>query len=196
MTQEKSDYYNLQSELYRIYHRKKKAVIFLSVSIIFTILAIIIGHQNNLPIINTIITALFIGFITFCIFMLLHLVWVNMNQSDYEERMVKAGIEYLSEKRLSKKRIETIRTRAEIGINALSSRTFLPVAAIPFLITYFSGKISSEAQLFIAVILILIGTSFIIELDKANMDILIRQIYVSHVPEKKEKKKNKKQKND
>jgi len=106
--------------------------------------------------------------------------------------MVKGGLEYLSKTRLSSKRLEIIGKRAEIGGNAFSSRTILPIAAIPFLLTYFSGKLSSEAQLFVAIAIILIGISFILELDRANMDVLIRQIYVSYIPVKREKKANKK----
>jgi hypothetical protein len=192
MTQEKSDYYNLQTELYRIYNRKRYLLIFLIVGIILGIISFVYGVNNNLPIINTIITALFIAFIAFFILILSNLAWINMNQSDHEERMVKGGIEYLSKKPLSKKRMEVIGKRAEIGSNAFSSRTILPLAAIPFLLTYFSGKISSETQFFIAIVIILIGMSFILELDRANMDILIRQIYVSYIPAKREKKVNEK----
>lgn len=171
-----------------MYNRKRNIRIFLFVSIGFGILTIVYGVQNNLSIIGISITALFTTFIIFFILALSNLVWVNMSQSDYEERMVRGGIEYLSKMRLSPKRIEIIGKRAEIGSNAFSSRTILPISAIPFLITYFSGKISSETQLFIAIVIMLIGMSFLLELDKANMDVLIRQIYVSYVPSKREKK--------
>ncbi len=191
MTEEKSDYYDLQTELYRIYQRRRNFWIFLLISVVFGILAIAYGISSKLSVVNIIITTLFITFIVFFILTLLNLVLINMNQSDYEERIVKRGIEYLSKKRLSQKRIEIIGKRAEIGNNALSSRTILPVLAIPFLITYFSGKISSGTQLFIAIVIILIGTSFILELDRANMDVLIRQICVSYIPAKREKKTNK-----
>lgn len=187
MKQQKSDYYNLQTELYRIYNRKRDILIFLFVSIAFGLIAIVYGVQHNLSIISTSLTALFTAFIAFFILALSNLVWVNMRQSDYEEKMVRGGIEYLSKMRLTLKRIEVIGKRAEIGSNAFSSRTILPILAIPFLITYFSGKISSETQLVIALAIMLIGMSFLLELDRANMDFLIRQIYVSYVPSKREK---------
>lgn len=188
MTQEKSDYYNLQNELYRMYNRRRNIRIFLLVSIFCGVLSIIYGIQNSLPIINVAIATLFIVFIVFFILALANLVWVNMNQSDVEEKMVKNGVEYLHKNRLSQKRIEIIEKRAEIGNGAFSSRTILPLSAIPFLITFFSGKISSETQLFIAIVIMLIGASFLLELDRANMDILIRQICVSYTPKKREKK--------
>jgi hypothetical protein len=189
MTEEKSDYYDLQKELYRIYQRRRNFWIFLFISIIFGAAIIYFGIHDHLSIVSIIIATLFMMFIAFFMLTLLIIAWINMNQSDYEERIVKTGVEYLSQKHLSKKRIDVIGKRAEIGSNALSSRTILPLLAIPFLITYFSGKISSETQLLIAIVIIAIGMSFILELDRANMDVLIRQIYVSYVPVKREKKK-------
>ena len=188
MKQEKSDYYNLQNELYRMYNRKRNIWIFLLVSIFCGVLSVVYGFQNSLSVINIIIATLFIVFIVFFILALANLVWVNMNQSDVEEKMVKNGVEYLHKNRLSQKRIEIIGKRAEIGSGAFSSRTILPISAIPFLITFFSGKISSETQLFIAIVIMLIGASFLLELDRANMDILIRQICVSYIPSKRSKK--------
>jgi hypothetical protein len=186
----KSDYYNLQTELYEIYSRKRYLLIFLVASIAVGIIVAIFGTQNNLPVINKIITGLFVAFSVFLILAISNVALVNMNQSDYEEKIVQGGIQYLSENRLSPKRIEIIGKRAEIGSNALSSRTILPVLTIPFLITFFSGKISSGTQLFIVGVIITIGMSFIVELDRANMDVLIRQICVSYIPSKiKEKKK-------
>ncbi len=124
-----------------------------------------------------------------------HLAWININQSGFEEMLVKEGVEYLSKKNLSQKRMGIIVKRAEIGSNAFSSRTILPLLIIPFLFTYFSGKISSETQeissetqLVIVIMIMLIGMSFILELDRANMDVLIRQICVSYIPPKREKK--------
>jgi len=65
MTQEKSDYYNLKRELYRMYHRRIYLVVFLSVGIILGILSIIYGPKNNLPIISTVISTLFVAFLVF-----------------------------------------------------------------------------------------------------------------------------------
>jgi uncharacterized membrane protein len=192
MPQEQSDYYDLQTELYRVYGRKGRFRLYLFGSVISGLLPIIFGIRDKTPIVTIVIGTLLIMFMAFFGFALSNLFWTNMNQSDYEERIVKRGVEYLSERRLSKKRIEIIGKRAEIGSGALSSRTILPLTAIPFLITYFSGKISPEAQLFVVLMLILIGLSFILELDRANMDVLIRQVYVSYIPPTREKKVNKK----
>lgn len=192
MTQEKSDYYDLQKELYRLYNRRRNFGIALLIGTIFGILTIFWGIRDHLAIVTLSIATLFVIFMVFFSLTMLHLFWINMNQSDYEEKMVKRGVEYLSKRRLSKERIEIIGKRAEIGSNALSSRAILPLTTIPLLITYFSGKISPETQLFIAIALISIGVSFILELDKANMDVLIRQIYVSYIPSRREKENNKK----
>lgn len=195
----KSDYFNLQTELFKMYSRKKKIVIFLVISSVIGIAAIVFGILNNLAIIsenkleiiNTVVAGLFIAFSVFLVLTLSNIALVNMNQSDYEEKMVQGGVEYLSRNQISPKRIEIIARRAEIGNNALSSRTILPVLAIPFLITFFSGELSPGNQLLIAAVIIVIGMSFIVELDRANMDVLIRQICVSYIPPKTRKKKKK-----
>ncbi|HCR71595.1 MAG TPA: hypothetical protein DIW23_09140 [Anaerolineae bacterium] len=191
LKEKNSDYYNLQTELYRMYNRKRNIKLFLLFSFCCGVLSAIYGIYIELLILNVFIISLFITFIVFFIITLLSLIWVNINQSDYEEKMVKRGIGYLSKKRFSQKRIGIIGNRAEIGSNALSSRTILPISVIPLLITYFSGKVSFEAQLFIAIVIMFISFSFVLELDRANMDIIIRQICVSYVPPQGETQKKK-----
>src|SRR5690349_17760823 len=111
MTDEKSDYHSLRKELYRLYHRKLILTIIIVISCVLGGLAAYNGAHKQPLTINMIIATLFIIFLTFFILMLIYLFWVNMNSSEHEEKMVKGGLEYLSQKRLSKKRIDIIGKR-------------------------------------------------------------------------------------
>jgi hypothetical protein len=176
-----SFYYLLQKTLIKEYRRKRALLlspvfgILLGISGYFAALAL---KYSTEEIINAVLGMLFIGLLLPLLFII---GWQNMTQTDYEERFIsKVGKEFIKKNKLVKKDVELIEKRAEIGSVSLSGRTIIGVIVVTFLITIFGKGLSASLELLFIMIILLIAFLYLLEVDRTNLDVIIKQLCITY----------------
>jgi Na+/proline symporter len=180
-----SFYYLLQKVLIKEYNRKRSLYFSPFTGVIFGILGFIAARalgQTIDELINTVFSLAIIGIL---LPVLILIGWQNMTQTDYEEKFIsKIGKEFINNNKLLKKDIELIEKRAEIGSTAVSGRTIIGVIAVSFLITLFGKGLSPTVELLFMMFILFIAFLYLLEIDRANLDVIIKQLCETYKYEK------------
>jgi Na+/proline symporter len=175
-----SKYSLLRKELRNQYNRKRVIIISLICAILFGIMGLFAIKVIPQPQEDQVIVILLFVALGLFVPPIVLIGWQNMTQSDYEEQLINNGIFYMKKNKWKKIDMDVIEKRAEIGSSAVTGRTVLVLLVPSFLIASFGKGVPASLELIMTILIILFSFLYLVELDRANLDIIIRQLCVTY----------------
>jgi hypothetical protein len=185
---ELSYYRRLQLELQKEYKRRPIIIISILLAFAFGLFGFVFTQKTNQNPDDTIIIIMLFTALGLIIPIIGIIGYQNLSQSEYEERLINIGKEFIRRNELSNSDVDIIEKRAEIGSAAVTGRTIIGIIVVSFLVALFSEKIPLTIDLLLATLVLFVSFFYLIELDRGNLDVIIRQICITYKGEFKKRK--------
>lgn len=135
---------------------------------------------------GSLVTSIFYGFFGFSCTILVMLMTDNMMHTDMENKLIPLGIEFLRGESFHHCIVEAIEKRAEVGNSAVSTRTLIPILILPITLpvviplVLMQTSIPLEIIFVTGAVLFFLAFSFVREIDRANIDAIIKQACIEY----------------
>jgi hypothetical protein len=174
-----SPYSQIKEKLIERYLRKWTTLFSIIAGLVAGSYKIIEGVLLKRSIIDILFSTLISLFLYIFLLLIVSIGMQNIIQSWFEETFLHVGLEFLREKQFTIEQLQMIEKRSEIGSNASSGRTIIPIVLFTAFIPIIAiSRLPQELYgnlLFVSVSIFLF---FLIEVDKSNLDSIIQQVAI------------------